>query len=93
MVLQTPVGAPRGLKVSARNVAAAGGWGTGTGRVGGRFLLTNVLWRKGWFLACLPGVRQGGGTLVGGGAGGRLLPHVWVALLRTRRCPQPERQD
>lgn len=35
MALQTPMGAPPGLKVSARNVAAAGGWGTGAGRDGG----------------------------------------------------------
>lgn len=35
MVLQTPMGASRGLKVSARNVPAAGGWGMRTGQGGG----------------------------------------------------------
>ena len=72
MVLQAPMGASQGLKVSARNVPAAGGWGMRTGQGGGCLLTPSVLWRKGWFPACLPGVGRGGGTMVGGGAGG---PH------------------
>lgn len=94
-----PVGAPWGLKVSVRNVPAAGGledW-TGTGWVGG--VCSHSVFSEGrdGFLLVSSGLGEAGASKEQqwvSGAGRWLRPCAQVALLRTRHYyPEPERQD